>query len=368
MGVIKEEDLKLLPISKIRPSKLNNYEMGDTNHFLYKTIELINLGSTLGVIGPFEDGCYELMSGERRYHSCIEMNEAHPDDPPYDMVPVLIMGDKDTDVTEQKIRIEIMNLTPRNLSAQSEKEHRLNLYHLLEEKYKAGSRSGSAMAVSNSTVKDFSMILGVSERTAQMYQSIVKADKEVEGFEEIVRNENIPIHEASQIAKTIRDLSDEEKKEINSPSTKQLLAASKSEEERKEILRNSVLGKKVDGELNSLKEEMKKRKEEKKNIPDPNEENFQQTVSNRLEANDTSNSSFPKQSRESYSSYPSAEEALFDSHGIRSEYNDLTPNKSDDDFFYKKMIEWSQKLLEKDELSEKEQEVVEAFRKVVDKF
>lgn len=363
MGVIKEGDLQLVPISMIRPSKLNTYDLEDPNDFLLSTIELAELNSTFTVIGPMEDGCYELMSGERRYHACIKLNKANPDNPPYDMVPILIKGDKNTSVTDQKIKIDVCNLTSRIFSPTSLKEHNLDLFHALEDKKKEGSLSGSV-------VKKFAETLGITERAAQLYQSVVKTDEEINGFEDIVKSENIPLHEASKIASKLHSLSDEEKKKLNTSSseTKQKLDKTNSEEKRKEILRDSVLGTKISGELQSLREEMKKKKKEKKDIPDPNIENFQQTVSNRLEGNDTSSGNSQPTS-EIHKNYPNAVEELFDSHGIRSEYKDLNVNKSDsNDLFYKKMIEWSQKMLEKDELSEKEQEVVDSFRRLVDKF
>lgn len=80
-------EIKLIHISKIKPSKANIYGMRGIEE-LADNIEMLGLLHNLDVKEADKDGMYEIISGERRYQACKILYEGGNKD--FEMIPCKI--------------------------------------------------------------------------------------------------------------------------------------------------------------------------------------------------------------------------------------------------------------------------------------
>lgn len=88
--LINESKQVYLPLKSLEPSVLNSYEVGDLED-LASSIRSCGILSPLTVVGPNEDGVYEILAGERRYRALSLIQEK--DGIEYNQVPCHIVGD-----------------------------------------------------------------------------------------------------------------------------------------------------------------------------------------------------------------------------------------------------------------------------------
>lgn len=203
--LINESKQVYLPLKSLEPSVLNSYEVGDLED-LASSIRSCGILSPLTVVGPNEDGVYEILAGERRYRALSLIQEK--DGVEYNQVPCHIVGDSNLDQTIKKLIIEISNLETREFNRDV---HRLQVVSLYKELADKGTieQQDIVRRVQNS--------LKVSPRYARMYVSIFKnaipelraavetgyvtaeeREKKEQAGEPI--DLHIPVHEAARIS------------------------------------------------------------------------------------------------------------------------------------------------------------------------
>lgn len=353
-----------LPLEKIQPNELNDYDVSDPDEVLKSSIAAFGMDSALAVIGPFEGDVYRLIAGERRFHAISAINKESNGEQ-FSTVPVVIVGDSNMDVETQVAKIQISNLITRKLSSESVREHGYTLFRTLKTLQKNGTIK--------SAVKEFAQLLNQSERTAQMYQKVVDVDDEIEGFADAVTAEKIPLLKAGQIGARLQNADEETKNAIKNErgTLKERLAAAKTPEEKQKIITESALGTAIAEEYNNLTSITKKTQEDTKGFH-PLEDSFRSTVSDSLEEKEyQEGEDIFSDNETSYRDVPTAEDILYDEQGIRHNNTSNVSNRIaeiEEQTFRQKMIRWCNALLEKDEISKDDEEVVEVFRKVTDKF
>ena len=101
--VLKREQIELNP--------LNNWSNGDMKD-LMESIKNFDLIVPLSIIGPMENNCYRLISGERRFKClCAIMDETQESMD----IPCFLVGDKNMSEQMQSILIETANLESREI-------------------------------------------------------------------------------------------------------------------------------------------------------------------------------------------------------------------------------------------------------------
>ena len=101
-----------LNLSMIKANPLNNFEMIDMDD-LKKSIYSYGLITPLTVFGPFDDGKYMLLAGERRWRCCRKLQEEGKLPKDYE-VPVMIYAPENLNETIQKIVIRVSNIENRD--------------------------------------------------------------------------------------------------------------------------------------------------------------------------------------------------------------------------------------------------------------
>ena len=129
--LINESKQVYLPLKSLEPSVLNSYEVGDLED-LASSIRSCCILSPLTVVGPNEDGVYEILAGERRYRALSLIQEK--DGVEYNQVPCHIVGDSNLDQTIKKLIIEISNLETREFNRDVHRLQVVSLYKELADK------------------------------------------------------------------------------------------------------------------------------------------------------------------------------------------------------------------------------------------
>lgn len=178
--------LQNLNITMLKPSEFNEFEIDGLDD-LKESIMTFGLLTPLTVIGPFEDGKYSTLAGERRYTVIQDLvGEGYK----YLVdVPCLIVGDKDMNVTLQKLIIETSNLETRNFN---KTPHYFKVVELLFELYKGKDVKRSKI------VKETANRLKSSKRYGRMIVQIF--EKGEESLFEMAKEGKIPIDKASRLA------------------------------------------------------------------------------------------------------------------------------------------------------------------------
>lgn len=174
-------------VDNLAPSPYNTYDVEDVAD-LKNSIYLHGLITPLTVIGPDEDGKYTILSGERRYHAILEINEGdsgmHISD-----IPCYVIGGSNMDVVSQRLIIELSNLETREFNRD---DHRFQVIRLLKEMSENGTILQQEM------VKIASKQLGVSSRYSKMYFTVF--NKGSEKVIDAVKKSEMPLHIASNIS------------------------------------------------------------------------------------------------------------------------------------------------------------------------
>lgn len=105
-------EIKLIHISKIKPSKANIYGMRGIEE-LADNIEMLGLLHNLDVKDADKDGMYEIISGERRYQACKLLYEAGNKD--FEMIPCKVESAGDSDAVSE-LKLLYANAATRELT------------------------------------------------------------------------------------------------------------------------------------------------------------------------------------------------------------------------------------------------------------
>lgn len=139
-----------ISIEKLKPSKLNHFEVNDIEE-MQGSIMSLGLLTPLSVIGPDEDGCYNILSGERRYTALKKINEMGNGE--FEEVPCYILDSSDMDEIIQEITIIASNVETRDFDKNQYRFHIIKLLKNLSEsgeikKTKVVAEAGKYMKVS----------------------------------------------------------------------------------------------------------------------------------------------------------------------------------------------------------------------------
>lgn len=105
-------EIKLIHISKIKPSEANIYGMRGIEE-LADNIEMLGLLHNLDVKDADKDGMYEIISGERRYQACKLLYEAGNKD--FEMIPCKVESAGDSDAISE-LKLLYANAATRELT------------------------------------------------------------------------------------------------------------------------------------------------------------------------------------------------------------------------------------------------------------
>lgn len=197
--LIRETDEAInLDISLLDPSPLNTFEANDLDD-LVNSIRVFRIITPLTVVGPNENGRYEILAGERRYRASVLLNKELPGFLPE--LPCYVIGDSDMPKIIKQLVIEESNLETRE--DYNKDTHRFQLIKL----YKQLADEGSIKE--KEIIKRLQGALKLSRRYSVMYLTIFR--KGVPELQESVKSEqkkpdgsgkpvHIPVSAAAQIA------------------------------------------------------------------------------------------------------------------------------------------------------------------------
>jgi hypothetical protein len=189
-GAFDKAKVMMVPYDKLSCSSLNKFAIEDMEE-LKASIETLGLLTPLSIVGPNEDGKYEILSGERRYRAIGALREDSTG--VFDGVPCLIVGTCDMHNDEKELLIEVANIESRDIK--NKDAHRFKIVKLLQ------SLEGNEAIRQRGYAKKLTSLLGVSERYANMIKTIY-----VDGTDELkdaMLDENVKtrVVEAGKIAK-----------------------------------------------------------------------------------------------------------------------------------------------------------------------
>lgn len=184
-----------IDIYMLRPSKLNHYETDSYKDFK-EGIHTFGIQSPISVVGPYPDGTYEIIAGERRYLAAKELYEEG--DEKFRFVPALIIGTSDMNDLEKELRIEMSNLEVRddiNLH-----EHRLNVIQIVK-RMMDNKEDSEELSDRKKTVCFNNMVqhyLKITPRYRRYYVSIF--DDGSDALKEMFKENKLPVKTASLIS------------------------------------------------------------------------------------------------------------------------------------------------------------------------
>lgn len=167
-GKENERALERVNVRDLEPSPLNTYRVDDYED-LKGSLLSCGLINPLAVIGPSEEGKYQILSGERRYHAMCDINaegEADGTGVKFETVPVYVLGPADMDTLQQQLYIETSNLETRDDSEMNRNDHRFRVVSILKSMKENEGKTQSEL------VDELEKYLKVSKRYSRMYLQI----------------------------------------------------------------------------------------------------------------------------------------------------------------------------------------------------
>lgn len=198
----------VIPLSKLRPSALNTFNADDYAD-LANSIRNCGLLTPLTVIGPDDNGYYEILSGERRYRAITSINSESPGF--MEDVPCYAIGGPDMSETCRKLVIELSNLEVRDdFNRDAHRFHILELLRNLADEDAAQVQN----ALTSTTVSKATLLaraMKTSKRYGRMYASVFQHGSQA--LIDAVKSEDpakhVPISVASRIAQIPKEQQDE---------------------------------------------------------------------------------------------------------------------------------------------------------------
>lgn len=175
-----------IELSLLKPSPLNTFETGDIGD-LKGNILSCGLLTPPTVIGPAEDGSYEILAGERRYHALKEINAENPE--LFNSIPCYVCGPEAMDVLEKQLIIESSNLETRDFD---KNEHRFRVLGILKEMQDKGDLQHLDV------VRAARNYMNCSERYSRMYMQVFNNNNEE--LSQLISDKKVTVQLASRIA------------------------------------------------------------------------------------------------------------------------------------------------------------------------
>lgn len=188
----------LLTHDRIKKNPLNTYPAKNIDDMV-TTLRTYGLIEPLAVIGPDEEECYILISGERRLEALKKLNEEESTEDEERKWPVNIpchvIGLADMPEDDQKLLIEIANLESREMNEDRTK-HMANVMRLLKRKVESGALSERKIAMKASEY------FKTSTRYARYWRLVFMDEKEhADKIQKLAEDGQVKIREAAQITK-----------------------------------------------------------------------------------------------------------------------------------------------------------------------
>lgn len=190
---IIEKDAQSLgiKIEDLEPSPFNSYDTDDYKE-LKGSINSSGLIVPLTVVGPMENGRYQILSGERRYRAIMDLvAESDEAKDRFKSIPCLVISSDNLSEIEQKIIIETSNLETREFDKNA---HRMNVVALV----KAMADEDENLNKKKDIIEKIKGFLGGSDRYARMYYDIFMLG--VQEVQDAVINGEINITTAGQLS------------------------------------------------------------------------------------------------------------------------------------------------------------------------
>lgn len=166
-GIIDKGTLESIDITKLMPSPLNSYETDDIED-LRGNIQSCGLITPLTVIGPTENGMYQILSGEKRFKALTQLVADGFDT--FRTVPCYVCGNEEMHELEQKLIIESANLEARDQNANEKDIHRLQVLRILKAMNELNDEKHSHIV---EVAKNY---MGCSKRYRNMYLRVIEED------------------------------------------------------------------------------------------------------------------------------------------------------------------------------------------------
>ena len=229
----------MIDFNNLEPSPFNSFMDEDHDRIddMVGNIKSLGLITPLSVIGPFDNGNYQILSGERRYQAIKKIRQEEEYANNYENVACYVVGTKDMDEYEQKLVIESANIETRDFDKNA---HILNLVSLLIEMRDSGKISNEQIAT------EMDKYMSCSERYKRMYKTICA--RGTEETKEILKSGKIAVHEAAKIATMPEEaqklaaemINEAENGDVNYSKKDIMSAVNQAKAESKEIKKNLV--------------------------------------------------------------------------------------------------------------------------------
>jgi len=151
---------KSIPVESLQVSSYNTFDANDIED-LKNSIATSGLLTPLTVVGPDDNGVYEILSGERRYRAVCALNE-ESETPWMPEIPCYVVA-TEMDPLNKRLIIESANLETRDFNRD---EHRFELVRILREMADNGDLKKKSLAAKAAKY------MAVSPRYAKMYLAV----------------------------------------------------------------------------------------------------------------------------------------------------------------------------------------------------
>lgn len=187
-GIIEKGVSTNIPIGKLQASGFNTYAVSEIDS-LIEEIRTAGLITPLSVIGPLENECYRVLSGERRLTA---LNRMHDEDHEmYEFVPCYVIGDADMPEAAQKLILELANESTRK--DYDSISHRFSIVkHIIQLADQGLIRKSNVARISADHI-------GKTDKYARCYRDVILADNP--DIEELVIQKKIDIRLAERLTK-----------------------------------------------------------------------------------------------------------------------------------------------------------------------
>lgn len=177
--------LEYIDIDKLKPSPLNSFEICDIQD-LAGSIKMCGLMTPLTVVGPDEDGMYEILGGERRYQAIKYLNENGEE---FNKIPCNVDNYKEMHNLLKELKIEASNVEARDFDRNA---HMFKIIKIIK------GMADSGIISHRHIVKEAKKYMQGSDRYKRMYLQIFKnGDEELQN---LVEENKITVAHASRIA------------------------------------------------------------------------------------------------------------------------------------------------------------------------
>lgn len=326
--IITKKEPILLPLEKVRKNSLNSFTR---DHFddLKSSINMYGLITPISVIGPDDAGYYILIAGEQRTDVFRELLAEGNEE--FKEIPAYVLGDSDMSETEQQLLIEASNLDMRD--ATDKPAHYFQVVKLIKELAKEqGLNKREIIAMRKEYMK-------TSDRYARFYEQVFDSGN-VE-LQRMVEDGELSVSRAGRIAKF-------------------------SKENQKAAIEDLKAGGNQDAVVNKYKKNKNtKNKQLNDDIPDSELGLFDDFGTSEIET------------QEHFTDDDIPDIDLNDDELDDFDFNSFDTSSLDSGSFSKSekkentlniVLKWCETIKKKDTLTDEEWQVIEACKKVVEKF